>query len=62
MSPILYLFYNIDLLNINIDKNRLRYSLVIKYIDDISIIINKRNIEETIKTLLILYKKAELWA
>ena len=62
ISPILYLFYNADLLDINIDKNRLRHGLVIGYINNTSIIVNRRNIEETIKTLLILYKKAELWA
>ena len=62
ISPILYFFYNADLLDINIDKNRLRHSLIIGYINNTSIIINKRNTEETIKTLLILYKKAELWA
>jgi hypothetical protein len=60
--PILYLFYNADLLNIAIDKDRLRYSLVIGYIDNISIIVNRRNTEEIIKTLLILYKRAEKWA
>ena len=59
--PILYLFYNADLLNINIDKDRLKHGLVIGYINDTSIMVNGRNIEETIKTLLILYKKAELW-
>ena len=59
---ILYLFYNADLLNININKDGLRYSLVIGYINNISIIVNRRNIEEIIKTLLILHKKAKLWA
>ena len=59
---ILYFFYNADLLNINIDEDELRYSLVIGYIDDTSIIVNGRNTEEIIKMLLILYKKAELWA
>ena len=57
---ILYFFYNADLLNININKNRLRYGLVIKYINNTNIIVNKRNIEEIIKTLLILYKKTKL--
>ena len=58
---ILYFFYNIDLLDINIDKNRLRHGLVTGYINNTSIIVNGKNIEETIKTLLILHKKAELW-
>jgi hypothetical protein len=58
--PILYLFYNVDLLNINIDKDGLRHGLVIGYINNISIMVNKRNTEEIIKTLLILYEKAEL--
>ena len=60
--PILYFFYNADLLDINIDKDRLKYGLVIGYINNISIIVNGRNTEETIKTLLILYKKVKLWA
>ena len=42
------------------DEDGLRYSLVIGYIDNTSIIVNGRNTEEIIKTLLILYKKAEL--
>ena len=62
ISLILYFFYNADLLNININKNRLRHSLVTGYINNTNIIVNKRNMEETIKTLLILHKKAELWA
>ena len=60
ISLILYFFYNADLLNININKDRLRYSLVIGHINNTNIIVNRRNTEETIKTLLILYKKAEL--
>ena len=59
---ILYLFYNADLLNINIDKNRLRHGLVTGYINNTNIIVNRRNTEEIIKTLLILHKKAELQA
>ena len=43
------------------DEDRLRYSLVIGYINNTSIIVNGRNTEETIKTLLILYKKVKLW-
>ena len=58
---ILYLFYNADLLNINIDEDGLRHGLVIGYINNTSIIVNGRNIEEIIKMLLILYKKAKLW-
>ena len=42
------------------DKDRLRYSLVIGYINDTNIIVNGRNTEEIIKMLLILYKKAKL--
>ena len=57
---ILYLFYNADVLDINIDKNGLRYGLVIRYINNISIIVNRRNTEEIIKTLLILHEKVEL--
>ena len=57
--PILYLFYNADLLNIAIDKDGLRHGLVIGYINNISIMVNRRNTEEIIKTLLMLYKRVE---
>ena len=60
--PILYLFYNVDLLDIAIDEDGLRHGLVIGYIDDISIIVNGRNIEEIIKTLSMLYERVEKWA
>ena len=55
----MYLFYNADLLDIAIDEDGLRHGLVIEYINNISIIVNRRNTEEIIKTLLILYKRAE---
>jgi hypothetical protein len=58
----LYLFYNVDLLDIAIDEDGLRHGLVIGYINNISIIVNRRNTEEIIKTLLMLYKRAEKWA
>ena len=59
---ILYLFYNVDLLDIAIDKDGLRHGLVIGYINDISIMVNGRNTEEIIKTLLMLHERAEKWA
>jgi hypothetical protein len=57
----LYLFYNVDLLDIAIDEDGLRHGLVIGYINNISIIVNGRNMEEIIKTLLMLYKRVEKW-
>ena len=60
ISPILYLFYNADLLDIDMDEDGLRHGLVTGYIDDTSIMVNGRNTEETTKTLLILHEKAEL--
>ena len=59
---ILYLFYNVDLLDITINEDGLRYSLVIRYINNKSIIVNRRNTEEIIITLLILYERVENWA
>jgi hypothetical protein len=58
----LYLFYNADLLDITIDKDGLRHGLVTGYINNISIIVNGRNIEEITKTLLMLHERAEKWA
>ena len=57
----MYLFYNIDILDIAIDKDGLRHGLAIGYINNISIIVNRRNTEEIIKTLLMLYERAEKW-
>ena len=62
ISPILYLFYNADLLDITIDKDGLRHGLVIGYINNTSIMVNGRNTEEIIKTLLMLHERAEKWA
>ena len=56
---ILYLFYNADLLDIAIDKDRLRYRLVIGYINNTSIIVNGRTTKEITKTLAMLYERAE---
>jgi hypothetical protein len=57
----LYLFYNADLLDIAIEEDGLRHGLVIGYINNISIMVNGRNIEEIIKTLLMLHERVEKW-
>jgi len=44
------------------EEDKLRYGLVIGYINNISIMVNGRNTQEIIKTLLMLYKRAEKWA
>ena len=44
------------------DEDGLRHGLVIGYIDDISIMVNGRNTEETTKTLSMLYERVEKWA
>lgn len=62
ISPILYLFYNADLLDIAMDEDGLRHGLVIGYIDDTSIMVNGRTTEEITKTLAMLHKRAEKWA
>ena len=61
ISPILYLFYNADLLDIAIDKDGLRHGLVTGYINNISIIVNGRTTEEITKTLAMLHERAEKW-
>ena len=43
------------------DEDKLRYGLVIGYINNISIIVNGRNMEEIIKTLLMLHKRVKKW-
>ena len=57
LSPILYLFYNSDLLEIGDDD-----SLVTGYIDDTSILVDGDNTEETCQKLQVRHQKAEEWA
>jgi len=44
------------------DEDGLRHGLITGYINNISIIVNGRTTEEIIKTLAMLYKRAEKWA
>ena len=44
------------------EEDGLRHGLVTGYIDDTSIMVNRRNTQETIKTLSMLHKRAEKWA
>jgi len=57
LSPILYLFYNADLLEIGDPE-----SLITGYIDDTSILVEGKNTEETCARLQELHAKAEIWA
>ncbi len=55
LSLILYLFYNVDLLEISYKNN-----LLGRYINNIVILITSKLIELTIAKLIILYKRADL--
>jgi hypothetical protein len=55
LSPILYLFYNADLLEIGHKNNLLR-----GYINDTVMLVTGKSIESIIAKLAILYKRADL--
>ena len=57
LSPILYLFYDADLLEIGGDRD-----LVTGYIDDASILVEGDSTEQTCTQLKSLHQKAETWA
>lgn len=57
LSPILYLFYNADLLEVG-DPD----TLVTGYIDDTSILVEGNNTEETCAKLQTIHHRAEKWA
>ena len=60
LSPILYLFYNADLLNIFNDENL--NSLTINYIDDITILMTEISPEKNIKKLKALHNQILNWS
>jgi ribonuclease HI len=59
MSPILYLFYNADLLEISPNEPD---KLVTGYIDDTNLIVTGKDTRETTRKLVALHQKAERWA
>lgn len=62
LSPILYLFYNADLLEIAHDEEELADSLITGYVDDTAMLVSGESTEETCQKLAALHKKAERWA
>jgi len=58
VSPILYLFYNADL----IEQCKTNETEAVGYIDDVSILAVGRNAQSNCKTLKNIHRKAEVWA
>ena len=58
LSPILYLFYNADL----IEACRTDNTEAVKYIDDASILAVGSTVQQNYKTLKVIHRKAEMWA
>lgn len=60
LSPILYLFYNADMLNLANDS-QLRATAA-SWIDDVDIMVTERSAEENCATLCTVHGRAEQWA
>ena len=59
ISSILYLFYNVDL--INIDNDAILNFMITSYVNDVIFLITRDIIDETIKVLKILATRAQDW-
>ncbi|KAI1001723.1 hypothetical protein K3495_g6476 [Podosphaera aphanis] len=62
LSPILYLFYNADLLEMSDGDEELTDTLTTRYVDDICMLATGDTTDDTCKKLAKLHKKAEDWA
>lgn len=62
LSPILYLYYNADLLEIADNEEELADTLIMGYVDDTCMLASGETTEETCDKLSKLHKKAERWA
>lgn len=62
LSPILYLVYNADLLELAVGDDDLSDTLTVGYVDDTSMMSAGHSTEENCDKLAKLHKKAEGWA